>query len=481
MSPSLPSTVTGDVWGGQLNSFLDVSLNPADGTLSAAALAQIAATSAVDVTKHGVPTDGITDCVAPLKAIIASTVADAIADGSFYAEIFMPPGLYHCSGPLTQGGATKGNAQIPLPVIDPTIEKFTLVIRSGIGGGDSLPLWTQTVGQKTSGACLYTTLTGAYSATFGNPSVLGGPTSEQGYGNSSDSTFLFSNMHVVLDAVSVCSSTVNPTMTAFDFQGCAQLTVRSAGAFCDAPTLGAGGVGTVLPTHSSALGLHPPSQGNNDLNNIYSWSCEGYYTSLVLTEHCVVTRVCSVYCNRGLAISAQGYAHGNVVLYASIESCLNYVVWDTYTHAIIIDLDVEHNHGTVFDGGPDISEATAGIARGYVGFEVSGGGEGEGTEPVVIGCLGLKINNIGRKAATANTADGFPSPPASGVAFKNPFWKDSFVAISGGTITGYAVDCGGIGGPRTLGVTGPQIIPLPSGAAITITYTGTISWVWTLI
>jgi hypothetical protein len=485
MSPAIPSPPgSGDIWGNALNNFLEVSLVGANGTLSTAAIAQVeaaaGATAAIDVTRQGVPTDGVSDCTAALKTCIANAVSGAIANGSNYAELYFPAGKYVLSGALTQGGTLyKGNAQVPLPVISPTGEKFTLVMRCGLGGGDSLPLWTQTVGQTASGACLYSTITGAYSGTYGTPSVLGGPTSEQGYGNSNDSTFLFSNMHLILDGISVCSSTTNPTMTAFDFQGLAQLTVRSAGAFCDARTLGTGGVGTIFPTHNWAIGLRPPSQGNNALCNIYSWSCEGYYTGLIITEHCVVTRTATVYCNRGVAISAQGYAHGNIIIYACIESCGTYLQWDTYTHCIVLDMDVEHNHGSVFDGGFDIIDG--GNGRGYVGFEVSGGGEGEGTEPVVSGCQALKINNIGRKAATVNPTD-VPAiaVPATTVAFQNPLWKDALIAITGGTVTAVAVNTGGIGA-RTLFTATPCLVPLPSGAFITLTYSAAPTWVWTLI
>lgn len=431
--------------------------------------------AAIDATKFGVLTTNA-DNTAALISLINSSVAAAQANGTNFVELYFPPGKYNFTSAPTQGGPTKGNAQIPLPIIATGVQKVTLVFRSSVGGGDTLPYWQQTVGQKSSGAVFYTNWNGAYSSTFGPSSVLGGPTSEQGYGNSTDSTFLFSNMHVVIDGISVVNSTVNPTMCGFDFTGVAEMTVGSAGAFVDAAT---NTVATTFPTHAWCFGLHPPNQGNNDICNIRSWSCEGYFIGLVVTEHCVVTSLRCVYCNVGITGQSQEYAHGSIILYASVESCGYYLTWSNYMHIIVVTLDIEHNHGSVFDGGFDISDGGSNNARGYVGFQVSGSGEGEGTEPIVNGCSDLKIINVGRRAAIFNIADASPliNIPASGTALLNPFWRDAMVYVEGGTVTVITVTCGGQS--RAIGATSGAVM-VPSGASIAITYSVAPTWVWTI-
>src|SRR5215469_9400740 len=114
--PSLP-TVGGDVdiWGGELNAFLQVGHNP-DGTLNSTQLSPpitVPSTSAaVNVTNYGVtpssPTG--TDVTAALNTLIANQISAAQANGTNYVELYFPPGVYRISGALQQGGSTHGNS-----------------------------------------------------------------------------------------------------------------------------------------------------------------------------------------------------------------------------------------------------------------------------------------------------------------------------------------------------------------------------------
>lgn len=435
-----------------------------------------ATSPAINVQTQGIVADGVTDQTAKVAALLASSVAAAVAAGTNYVELYFPPGIYQFSGPPTQGGATKGNAQIPIPIIAPSATKVVIAFRGGFSSGDTLPHWQQVTGMRT-GTVFRTTNVGTNDSTFGECSVIGGPTPKQGYGNSGDSTFLFNNVHVIIDGISILSATMNPTMCGIDLRGCAQMTIGTAGAFCDVgtPTMIAG----PAPTHTWVFGLSGPNDGNNDLNNVESWSCEGYYIGFIITEHVVAKRICCVYCQVGMTVLTQNYAHGDTIQYASIEACIVALSWQSYQHVIVQVLDVEDANGTPYTPTAHISDPSNN-ARGFVGFEVTGGGEGEGTEPIVSGALNLKINNLGRKSATFGTGDGLVAVPASGSPLANPYFKDAIVSLTGGTVTAVQVNAGNVG-LRTVATASPCTFALPSGATVQLTYSAAPTWVWTLL
>lgn len=64
-----------------------------------------------------------------------------------------------------------------------------------------------------------------------------------------------------------------------------------------------------------------------------------------------------------------------------------------------------------------------------------------------------------------------PSLPASTTALTNPFLRDCEVVISGGTVTAIVID------GTTTGLTSGSVI-LPSGKAISVTYSVAPTWKW---
>lgn len=420
-----------------------------------------------NVANYGIlPTN--TDNTSALNTLVTNAVTAAQSAGTNYAELFFPPGVYNIIGPTTKGGATLGNAQIPLPVIAAANQKFVLVFR---GGKDSatLPHWNQTVGQK-AGVAFRTNLVGTNDPTYGEASCIGGPTPAQGYGFTPND--LFDNLNFVMDGISIVSATVNPAFCGVDLRCVAEAHIGTLGCFCDAAT------STVLSTAQTnnwTFGLAMPEQDNNDLVTIDSYSVEGWYIGFFIkTEHLVCLRLLCVMCTYGISVSSYGYfGHKRQIIQASTEGCNYHVFFNTGNIGDIhIDcLDTEEYTGT-FATSAHIQD-TGNQGRGYIGFNSNH----EGTNPIVSGALNVKIRNLTRKAAIVQPADVTPmiNFPATATPFLNPFWREAMVYLSGGTITDVTVILGQI--THSLGAS-PGPVFLPSGASIQVTYTGTPTWTW---
>src|SRR6266480_7553836 len=80
------------------------------------------------VKSYGARGDGATDDTAAINLAITAAYSWGVANGTYYAEVVFPPATYLVSAATTQGGTTKGNAQIPLPVPAVTGQKFILVL-----------------------------------------------------------------------------------------------------------------------------------------------------------------------------------------------------------------------------------------------------------------------------------------------------------------------------------------------------------------
>jgi hypothetical protein len=416
-----------------------------------------------NVMLYGAKADGATDDTAAINSAISAGVAAGVANGTNYAEVVFPPAVYKIAGALVQGGSTAGNSQIPLPIIAPSAQKFTLVLR-GTMDGAALPHWQQNVSQK-AGSVLKSTLTGqAYSATYGNPSIIGGPTPEQGYGTTGA---LFNNMLFVLDGITVMAP-ANPSVCGINLYGVAEANIINGGAQADQTPATA-----VLPTNFMT-GLIMPVNGNNAYCDINQWSCEGWYCGVALGEHSNARSIRSIYCNRGMRILGPN-PHGITVTYACLES--NFITLE-YTdlgvvafgspgaYVDIAMIDIEHGSGA-FAPGNDIEDSGAKLF-GRIGFEPNGAFGGF----TVNGAGNAEIVDITRPTG----AVGAPAVPASTVALRNPFWRDALVVVSGGTVSAVSVD----GVAQGYTATNFTVV-VPSGKSIALTYSVAPTWKWTLL
>lgn len=412
--------------------------------------------SVFNVRSYGATGDGVTDDTAAIRSAVNAAVAYATASGQYYAEVYFPPATYLLSSAPVKGGSMHGNAVIPLPVIAPTAGKVTLRLH-GLGEPSALPHWQQTVPQV-SGTVLKCTYQEQMDNTYGECSVIGGPTPQQGYGTGSGT--LFNNLMVVIDGIEIQTKHDHAAgyICGIDLRGIAEANVVKAGVFTDTtpPAI-------VFPNGAGyEFGLAMPFPANNAFSLVGSFSCEGFTYGAWLSEHCVVTQINIVYCYDGLVAIGSFENSGAVqhtfhVVYACVEACTNALLVTSSSRLQIDQLDVENISALLVRDQDGTSVGYVGVGGIISEFNVS--------DPT-----NLAVYYIDRHPG-AFTA---PAIPVSGTPFRSPAWRDASVMISGGTVSAVTID------GQITGLTSGAFT-LPTGRRITLTYSVAPTWTWTLL
>lgn len=403
---------------------------------------------------YGAVGDGTTNDALAVRNCLNAAVAWAVSSGTYDCTIECGSNAFRFTSPPVKGGSTHGNAVIPIPIVAPTANKVTIRFR-GIGSS-ALPHWQQTNPQR-NGTTFICDYQEGMDGTYGECSVVGGPTPQQGYGTAAQ---LFNNVCVIVDGVSIRtkSNHAGGYISGWDFRGCAEAWfVQGLVSVDQAPP------SITFPNGAGwEFGLAMPNPANNALCRIDNLSVEGFTYGAWLSEHTVFQQIQAVYCYDGLTIigsyegsgAQQHTLHG---VYACVEACTNALLTTTGARCQIDQLDVENISG--------LHVKTAdGTEVGYVGLG------GIISNIAVSDPCGLKVVYIDRQPGPFTA----PGIPASGTSFRSPAWRDAAVTITGGTVTGIAVD--GV----TTGLTSGTVI-VPSGRHITLTYSVAPSWMWTLL
>lgn len=417
---------------------------------------------------YGAKGDGTTDDTAAVQAAINAAFAYGASTAASYAEVRFNPAVYKIAGPLVQGGATKGNAQLTMPIQPMANAKLTIAF-IGIADSSGLPIWNQTVNPRSGAVLLSTSAGAAYSGTYGHPAVLGGPTVEQGYGIN---TNIWNNVLIVVDGISiVVPSPAN--LGGINLRTAAQANIKTFSCFTDAHPQGLSPGATAAnfapPTNGAAVGLWMPETNNNDYLNVGSYSCEGMYYGAVFGEHTVADNVRMVYCNTGFAnFSAAHYA---LIKYASVEWCIHGIEWGD-SHMDVQMLDLENGQTPwVAQSYIAVGPGARGTARVFKQSEV-GQALDASLLPTAANLNGSELRILDGRLAAGYRSDA-PSVPSSTTAILNPFWRDASVVITGGAVQSIVVD------GHTTGLTSGSVF-LPSGKTIAITYTTAPTWSWYL-
>lgn len=396
-----------------------------------------------------------TDDTAAIRAAIVAVVAAGQADGTNYGKVLFSAGQYMVAGALVKGGTTYGNAQIPLPVIAETATKFTLCL-IGVPDSSAFAHWNQDDAQI-SGAVLRSTLVGTtLDGTWSAPSIIGGPTRADSGGGFPAG---WSNMLLHVDGLTIIAPR-DPGVTFIDGGRLAQCTGGTISLLADqSPT----------QMHDNAinndlgLGIRMPRIGNNDNVQFKSISIEGVYYGIVLCDHLIIERAAIIYGRVALFASVGGTAeHGVTIGNLSVEQCdtiLEAIVTPGGKFPVVINqVNTEILASTAF---VDTNNGLVGLVN-YT--------NNSGAAPTVSGCENIKIVDLNRNTGAVTA----PAIPASTVELKNPFFRDAWVAVVGGTLTEIKV------GGQTV-ATAPGPVVLPNARKISLTYTvAPTSWIWTL-
>lgn len=414
---------------------------------------------------------GGTDDTAAIKAAIAGVAADGVADGSYVGRVL----LDSRGGPFTVNGAVDttlhGKSQLPLPEFSSTGTKFTLEIL-GPGNGAILPHWHQTSIQKGGAAVLVSNLATGYDATHGLASVLGGPTIE-GLGNPSPFNG-FNNLMLTMRGVFFVSP-LNPFGCALDLGYIGECHLDKIGFNASVvPGLNSGGAetgSTSLPTFGNGgIGLRMPLTGNNDSCHVGHVTVQGYDWGIAVGEHTHIGAATIMYCQRGVTVQAAPQ-DGIQIDYLSTELCQYHLhvgdAGSNFTRINIATWDVEGSSGdgpSTIDHVYDPNNALTGDQ--HLNFLV----ESNESTPLVNGGANARI--ISSRAT--HGVQIAPTVPAASTSFQNPFYRDGFVKVTGGTGVTVTVD----GQARVVG----EWAPIRTGGSINLgAYSVAPTWAWYLV
>lgn len=271
-----------------------------------------AAGVAVDTPElHGAVRNGTTDDTAAINAAVSSVVAAGQANGSNYGEVWFTPGTYAINGSVITGGTTFGRAQIPLPNISMTAQKFTLVFKSvtNASGADAPAIWTQTSAQTTGAVVLKSNLNTSFDSGLGTASVIGGPTSQQQSGNT------YSNLLFVADGIRIVGASTH-AWAAMDLRRVACIRLGCVGVqgsdFDPASP-------SVPNWSGTSYGIMTPSVGNNDLNTIQSYTAEFVSVGLCPSEHVNIASLRTIFCGAGILPLDNGNDLQHITYWSSEE------------------------------------------------------------------------------------------------------------------------------------------------------------------
>lgn len=407
---------------------------------------------------------------------INAAINAAYSFGTTYnqkAQVVFEP-LNYMLGALTQTTApNKYNTHIPIPFTGQYAEKFVLDL-VGVGDASEPDYWETSV-PSLSGTCLVSaSFMSTVSATFGQQSIIGGPTDNTGLSPGNVANVLVNIIGITIVAP------FNAGQIGYDFRQLAQANLPNAsylpfagvnysGQAISGPALGSG-----IVTNGNSVGLIMPLPGNNDNCNIGFFTAEGAAVGISVSEHTTAQRLALIYCGTGINVFGAGGAavHGVTILYASVEASGTALAAGAgllQSPIFIGLLDTE------VIATSDITDTANGLT-GVVYWA-----DFERTTMNVTGAAGLTIVNT---RLPPGPWSGAPAAPGTAVTQRNTAYRAATIYLSATTgIT--AVTVGPAAGTQTTtglaaGSAVTTQVRVPSGHWYSVTYTGTLTAKWVL-
>lgn len=415
-----------------------------------------------------------TDDTSAINQAVQAAGTYALANG-YFGEVLFGSKIYMVATDRVQSGngstTPTFNTQIalPYPAANGTGRKLVIAL-TGAGDAGFYQYWESTTPNLAGTALVSTSLSAPSTpdATFGNQSVIGGPSGSAGF------TGGFANVKVVVKGIEV----VSPAYTnqyAFDFGYVSAMRITQSSAHILAPTGINGGTSPLLKDLPAQVafqgkigsGLRSPVVGNNADVTADDFTVEGYSRGLYVFDHFTAGKISCLYNDVALKIDLtqglSGTSHGIYIALLGAE-VYNGGISSTgsgsnYCH-VYINLDAECTAPAY-----DISDS-GNVLHGEVHFA-----DPADARPVVVSnASNLKVIDEMRNRGPMASP---PSAPASGSA-SAAIYRDATWYVSAATSIS-AVSVGGTATGLTGGAGVVVAIPVPSGYTFTPTYTGAMT------
>lgn len=249
-------------------------------------------------------------------AIQAASDAAAASGSGAGGTVRFDRKVYMVCGPLIQGGPRLGNAQITLPYGNGIGGHLGRLTWQGVGdptGQDALGMYA-TPGCTT---IVSTLLDATYSATYGVPSVIGGPTREQSSG--------FNQWAFTMDGLMVVTPR-NPSLGAVNLERCNAASIGRLA--CGTlewgyPLSGWDTLAINQPSHPQAAALIMPMTGNMQAGSgiVEGFLTWGYFVGIVPSEHVVVLEMAAQPTQAPVAVRAGGFCHHARFVKLDVQGC----------------------------------------------------------------------------------------------------------------------------------------------------------------
>ena len=412
----------------------------------------------------------IVNCVNAAAAWATSTGNNKV-QVIFESCIYMLGALTQTTSPCTY------NTHIPIPFATQFSNKMVIDL-IGVGDASEPDYWESTI-PSLSGTCLVSaSFMTTVSGTFGQQSIIGGPTSSTGLGPGN-----FANVLVNVSGITIAAP-FNAGQIGYDFRQLAQANVPNASYlgyaavnFSGQPISGPTLTSTALVTNGNSVGLIMPIPANNDNCNVGFFTCEGATVGIAFSEHFTAQRLAIIYCVTGIYagyLTGSSVIHGGSILYASVEASGTSLYCNGSSggqYPIFIgQLDTE------VIGTADIADA-ANCLTGTVYWA-----DFERTTMTVTGATSLNIVNT---RLPPGPWAGAPAAPTQAVAQQNTAYRPAFIKVTS-TAAITATATGPTSGTMTTvtesAVIGAAVgIRVPSGHWYSVTSAGgTLTTKWVL-
>lgn len=409
-----------------------------------------------------------TDDTTAINSAVTAAKAYALANQYFAEVVFAAKYYILASGP-TQSASPQFNSQVPMPYpnVNGATQKLVIAL-TGAGDNGFYQYWASLTPNVVGTALVSMTLAPTtVSATFGQQSVIGGPSAGGGF------TGGFANTKVVVRGIEVvCSAYTN--QYAYDFGYVSAMRVQQSSAHIFAPAGIGGGNSPLIKdlpsqaafTNTIGCGLRAPTGQNNADTTAEDFTSEGYARGLYLFDHFQGGRISTIYNDVAVVIDptlGSSLQHAIVIAMLGAEAYNGGILvagGSSGQIPVYINLDAEC-------GAPayDISD-TGGALRGVVHWM----DPADNRLPGINGAANLKVINDRLGPGHMASPPAVPAASAASV----PVYRDAWVIVTGGTNVAISLD-----GTST-GLTSGAV-RVASGKTVSLgAYTVAPTWQWWL-